>query len=240
MITSQDLIVIGFLVFLEGILSIDNALVLALLARNLPPHLQRKALTYGLAGAVVFRLAALFVVTQLLQWRWVKLVGGGYLIFIAAKHFLSADHREEEGRKPISARSFWKVVLVIELTDIAFAVDSILAAVALSQKFWVVFTGGMLGVLMMRFAASLFITVLKRFPSFETTAYLLVFVIGAKVFLEYFQLSGVDFHSGSSPWFWGFWGVMAACTLYGFKPRRWRRQTEAAVKTEADVAEKLQ
>lgn len=218
MITSQDLLVVLFLIFLEGILSIDNALVLAMLARRLPPEQQRKALTYGLVGAVVFRLISLALVTQLIQWRWVKFVGGGYLLYIAVKHLIfgegEPEHEEKKGKKK---NNFWRVVVAIELTDIAFAVDSILAAVALSNKFWVVFTGGIIGVAMMRFAASIFIKMLNRFPGFETTAYLLVLVIGVKVILEGLRLPGIDFHSASAPSFWIFWVTMFACVLYGFK-----------------------
>ncbi len=218
MITGHDIFLVLFLVFLEGILSIDNALVLALLARGLPPEQQRKALTYGLVGAMVFRLLSLSIVSLLLSMNWVKFVGGGYLVFIAVKNLWFGDKHEHHAKKT-GAAHFWKTVLVIELTDIAFAVDSILAAVALTPKFWVVFTGGILGVITMRFAASVFIKVLHRFPTFETTAYMLVFVIGAKVIIEGLKLPGVNFHSASSPSFWIFWGLMAACLVYGFKPK---------------------
>jgi len=219
MIETQDLFLIGFLIFLEGILSIDNALVLAVLARGLPKEQQRRALTYGLAGAVVFRLIALGLVTHLIRWNWVKFVGGGYLLFIALKHFIWGGGDDDE-TKTLRKVSFWRVVAVIELTDIAFALDSILAAVALSSKFWVVFTGGVLGVIMMRFAASIFIRVLERFPNFENTAYMLVMVIGVKVILEGLRLPGVDFHSPSHPSFWLFWLLMIGCVIYGFKPKR--------------------
>jgi YkoY family integral membrane protein len=226
MFSSQDLAVIGFLAFLEGILSIDNALVLALLAKPLPPALQRKALTYGLVGAVVFRLIALGLTTYLMKWLWVKWVGGGYLIFVSLSHFwkewrnsgkdeddeaTAARKREQAGGK----WAFWKTVLVIELTDIAFAVDSILAAVALSNKFWVVFTGGFLGVILMRVAANVFITLIEKFPRMEVTAYLLVLVIGVKLILDAAHLPGVDFHSSSSPAFWIFWLTMVACLAVG-------------------------
>ncbi|MCM2323536.1 MAG: hypothetical protein NDJ90_09775, partial [Oligoflexia bacterium] len=160
-ITSQDIFLIGFLAFLEGILSIDNALVLALMAKHLPKDQQRKALTYGLAGAVIFRLLSLLIITQLMRWTWVKFVGGGYLIFIAVKHLAFGEKAGETTKK--SAPGFWKTVLLIELMDIAFAVDSILAAVALTQKFWIVFAGGFMGVIMMRFAASVFLKLLERF-----------------------------------------------------------------------------
>ncbi len=214
MFNVEDIALILFLAFLEGILSIDNALVLAILARGLPKEQQKKALTYGLIGAVVFRLIALTLVMQLLTWNWVKFVGGGYLLAISAKHFILGGPQEAVDTHK-SATRFWKAVLFIELTDIAFAVDSILAAVALSNRFWVVFIGGFLGVVMMRFASTLFLKLLDQFPAFETTAYLLVFVIGVKVILEGLHLPGIDFHSPRTVAFWIFWGILMACIAYG-------------------------
>ncbi len=218
-ITSHDIFLVGLLVFLEGILSVDNALVLAILAKHLPKDQQKKALTYGLVGAFVFRFLALAMVTYLVQWRWVKFVGGGYLLYIGIKHLLVGESKDEAGNK-LKGASFWKTVMVIELTDIAFAVDSILAAVALTNKLWIIFTGGVLGIIMMRFAAAQFIKLIERFPQLEKTAYLLVTVIGSKVILEGLKLPGIDFHDVGSPSFWIFWGIMAACIAYGFMPKR--------------------
>jgi YkoY family integral membrane protein len=214
-VTSQDLFLIGVLVFLEGILSVDNALVLAILAKHLPPAQRKKALTYGLVGAFVFRLIALSMVTALVRWTWVKYVGGGYLLYIGVKNLIFGENKEEMGEKALG-RSFWKTVIVIELTDIAFAVDSILAGVALTSKLWVVFTGGVLGIVMMRFAASAFIKIIEKFPQLEKTAYLLVTLIGVKVILEALRLKGVHFHSPNEPAFWIFWSLMALCIGYGF------------------------
>ncbi len=216
MITSSDLLLVGFLAFLEGILSIDNALVLALMARHLPPKKQRKALTYGLVGSVVFRLAALSIASQLMKWVWVKYVGGAYLIIIALHHLLRDPVKDPE-TLPKVARGFWTTVVLIELMDIAFAIDSILAAVALSQKFWIVFAGGMMGVILMRFAAAIFLRILRRFPNFETTAYLLVLVIGVKLVIEGMHLPQIDFQSASNPAFWVLWISFALCILYGFR-----------------------
>jgi YkoY family integral membrane protein len=183
----QDLTTIGLLVFLEGILSIDNALAIALIAKHLPPAQQRRALTYGLVGAFAFRFAALAVVGYLMRWVWVKYIGGAYLLWMALAHFLKPKPdtgAESDQAKKSTGRSFWATVAIIELTDIAFAVDSILAAVAISNKLWVVVTGGILGVIMMRFAASVFIHLLKRFPELETTAYLLILGVGLKLVLQ--------------------------------------------------------
>ncbi len=214
-ITSQDLFVVGLLIFLEGILSVDNALVLAILAKHLPKEQQKKALTYGLVGAFVFRFIALAMVVYLVKWRWVKFVGGGYLLYIGIAHLIKGENKDALGEKAKGA-SFWQTVVAIELTDIAFAVDSILAGVALTKKLWVVFTGGVIGIIMMRFAASQFIKVIEKFPRLEKTAYLLVTIIGSKVILEGLALPGIDFHSPRSPSFWIFWILMVGCIAYGF------------------------
>src|SRR3954466_11468901 len=86
MITSADLLLIPFIEFLEGLLSIDNAIVLAMMAKPLPKDLQRKALTYGLAGSVIFRLAALALASRLIYWHWAKIAGGCYLLFVAGRY----------------------------------------------------------------------------------------------------------------------------------------------------------
>lgn len=267
---ANDLVLIAVLVVLEGVLSIDNALVLGLLAKRLPKAQQQRALTYGLAGAFAFRFIAVAAAALLLQWRIVKLIGGGYLLWIAAKHLISkarerrpehivlgpdktptlidatgSDLPPEEQERELRLRSavplrtaggagFWSTVAVIELTDIAFAIDSILAAMALvgvapaghtgpHPKLWVVITGGMLGIVLMRFAAVLFIKLLDKFPRFETSAYLLVTVIGSKLVAEWSLNTSahphrVDFHNAGAPAFWAFWILMLLCCGIGFIP----------------------
>ena len=137
-------------------------------------------------------------------------------------------------------------MLVIELTDIAFAIDSILAAIAVvgrapaghegpHPKLWVVMTGGMLGVLLMRAAAAFFIRLLERYPRFETSAYLHVFVIGVKLLADWWFNSAddphrVNFQDPSSLAFWTFWVTMSVCIVYGFLPAR-ENQGKARVKT---------
>lgn len=210
-----DFAIIALLVFIEGILSIDNALVLALLVKPLPVHLHRRALTYGIVGAIVFRIAAIAGAAYLMHLTWVKFVGGGYLLFLAVHHFLQRS--QGESKKPKKARGFWATVAVIELTDVAFAVDSILAAVALTPKVWVVITGGIIGMALMRFAATIFVRLLETFPRLETSAYLLVGIIGVKLVLEGLKLPGVNFHSSQSPAFWVFWVLLLGCIGFGLR-----------------------
>lgn len=220
MITQQDLLVVGFLVFLEGILSIDNALALAVLAKPLPKDERKKALLYGLVGAFVFRIVAIGLAAYLIQWRWVKFVGGAYLIFIAIKDLFFKKAEVEELAQATTRKKFWQTVIVIELTDIAFAVDSILAAVAMTPKIPLIITGGIIGLVLMRFAASAFITLLEKFPTFEKAAFVLVFIIGVKVVIEGLSLPGVNFHDSGSPAFWIFWTLMFGGFFSGFIPSR--------------------
>lgn len=263
----HDLAIIGLLVVLEGVLSIDNALVLGLLAKKLPHAQQRRALTYGLVGAFVFRIIAIAMATLLLKWWVVKLIGGGYLLYVSGKHlFFEQPQPHPEGVEvgpdghPVirndtgdvvprlaTAREFWSTVLVIELTDIAFAVDSILAAIALvadQTKTWLVVVGGLLGVILMRFAAIVFIRLLEKFPRFETAAYLLVLVIGGKLVVDwYFNKRPADwpttqpydgpanFHSPESPAFWIFWSLMLVCFAVGFIPKSKTRTQFANAQT---------
>ncbi len=215
----HDLVTVGVLVFLEGVLSVDNAVVLALLARQVKPHLRKKALTYGLIGAVGFRILALAFASHLMEWNWVKYVGGGYLIFVAGQHWFKKNEDSHKEKK-IDHLSFWRVVLIIEMTDIAFAIDSILAAVAISQKLWVVLTGGIIGLILMRFAASWFMKLLDRFPTFEESAYLLVALVGVKLVVDGLKIPSVNFHSSDSPAFWIFWILLVAAIAYGFRKKK--------------------
>jgi YkoY family integral membrane protein len=280
----HDLLVICLLMVLEGMLSMDNALVLGLLAKRLPEALRAKALTYGLIGALVFRVLAIGVASALLRWRSVELLGGLYLLYVAIKHLFGPRERQPEPEGPALNREgqpilcdettglpfteeqlgeemaeqthgqmrsreqdysdvqsthelgFWMAVAAIEFTDVIFAIDSILAAVALvgpaprntprhqlHPKLWVVILGGMGGVVLMRFAAMIFIRLLERFPRFEISAYLMILIIGAKMTLEYFvnpnrHSPRVDFNSPGDMGAWIFWGMIVASLAFGFTP----------------------
>lgn len=176
-----DIPVILLLIVLEGLLSADNALVLAIMVRHLPKELQQKALLYGLAGAFVFRLAAILLVSYLIQLWWLQAIGAAYLIFIMVKHFVVHNQKV----KTIKVKGgFWQTVAAVELADIAFAIDSVIVGVTFaktSEKIWVVYTGAIIGVVLLRFAASIFIKLLDRFPAFDHLAYVLVGWVGVKL-----------------------------------------------------------
>lgn len=174
---------IGLLILLEGLLSGDNALVLALLVRHLPPKQRQKALLLGLVGAAVFRLIALLVAKSIIQFWYLQALGAFYLFYLPAKHFLIKGKPSPPNIpiKGVSALSFWKTVALVEFTDISFAIDSVLVAVTVSKELWVVYTGVILGVILLRFGAGALVTLLEKRPALEHMAYLLVGWVAVKL-----------------------------------------------------------
>jgi YkoY family integral membrane protein len=211
------------LAFLEIVLSADNAIVLGLLVYTLPAVLRKKALYIGLGSAFVLRALALFLASFILQSHWLEALGGGYLIFLGMRHLLQT---KKEQKSIVTTHSFWKTVVLIELFDLIFALDSIVAGVAfiagsqpsnamIHPKLWVIYVGGMIGVACMRYAADLFSHLIERFPNLETSAYLLVVWIGVKLGVMAFtpHIPGIEIL---------FWVVFTMILLGGF----WRKKLQ--------------
>lgn len=211
----ENFIAIITLVFMEGLLSFDNALALAALVKPLPEEQQKKALMYGMVCAFLFRFIALFCVTFIMANPFIKVLGGLYLLFIGIQGIVGESDNKSEMK--LKAHSFIRILILVELCDLAFSVDSILAAVAFSNVMWVVVTGGILGIIMMRFASSMFISLMKTFPNLEKTAFILVTVVGLKIFSE--VCWDLDFHSHSSLYFYLFWVATLASLVYGFSKK---------------------
>jgi YkoY family integral membrane protein len=196
------------LIALEGILAADNALVLAIIVKHLPRRERKKALFYGLAGAFVLRFGSLFAISFLVKAWQLQAIGAVYLFFIFLNHFFqkSAGNRDsirvkrqnrQTKKQNKGGLGLWLTVVKVELADIAFAVDSILAAVALAislpktnlpsiggldgGQFLTIFAGGFIGLIIMRFAASFFVNLLHRRPGLETAAFLIVGWVGVKL-----------------------------------------------------------
>jgi YkoY family integral membrane protein len=225
---------IGVLVFLEGLLSADNALVLAIMVRHLPKKERRRVLRWGIWGAIGFRFIAVLMSSVLLKFWICKLVGGLYLLYLAISHFVwrgdgdSDRSALEAGPATLNARlvsrSFWKIVASVTLADIAFSIDSILAAVAMGNSFpsrfgpnwqlFIVYVGGVLGIITMRFVVGYFVILLERFPGLAEGAYVLVGWIGIKLIAsgihDALLARGLD--EEILRWFhipeWLFWSVM--------------------------------
>src|SRR3954465_896745 len=170
-------------------------MVLALLVLGLPRDQQQKALRYGIVGAFVFRGGATLAAAYLIELGWVKLAGAAYLLYLSYEHFFRST--AEARRTPAAARpwlgltAFWGTVVKVELTDIVFAIDSILVAVAMSPKLWVVLPGGILGIVAMRLVIGQLLLIVRRYPALVDGAFVIIAWVGIKLFLEYFRAIGV-------------------------------------------------
>lgn len=186
--------VIISLIIMEGILSIDNAAVLATMVRHLPKEQQERALRYGILGAYVFRGLALIFAGILIKIAFLKLLGGLYLAWLAFSHFTKKENTEETVH--VVARGFWMTVLWVEIMDMAFSIDNVFAAVAMSPNIWVVITGVFIGILAMRFVAGKFIVLMDKYPQLETSAYIVIGMLGAKltfaVLFKYLGFHGAE------------------------------------------------
>jgi len=210
----SDLPKIFFLAFLEILLSADNAIVLGVLVSRLPSSLRQKALYIGAVSAFLIRALSLLSIGFLLQYRWMQILGAAYLLYLSFHHFLKKKHPKKE----IShTYSFWKTVLLIELFDIAFAFDSIFAGVAFisteegshfQSKLWIVYFGGMIGLLSIRYAAHFFSGLVEKFPRLENSAYLMIGWIAIKL--------GIEITPFSSQFEPIFWIVLVSLFLTGF------------------------
>jgi tellurite resistance protein TerC len=207
------LVIVVQLVFLEGVLSIDNAAVLGAMVAHLPndkpipwpkplqflgawsdralgPQRQA-ALKVGLLGAYFGRALMLVLASILIENEWVLILGASYLVYLAIAHFAEVYHAQRgelDGHEAAAAArpagGFWPTVLAIELADLAFSVDNVVAAVALSDQLWVVMLGVAIGIVIMRFAATIFTRLISWEPALQSGAYLLLFAIGAELLLE--------------------------------------------------------
>lgn len=213
-----DLLTLVTVAFLDSILSVDNALVLAVMVEHLPAEQRGRALRYGILGAYIMRGLSLFLVSFAINFWPVRLIGGGYLVYLSLRHLLSREG-ESEGQPRGSGPGFWMTVLQVELLDLMFSLDNILATVALSRETWVIIAGVFISILAIRFVAGVFLNLLDRFPILRTTAYLIVLFIGIKLLVS---LLGYEIHEFAT------FGVIVVLILGSLA---WERLTTKGVKS---------
>jgi len=189
-IAATDLVTIGLLVVLEGLLSADNALVMAIMVLGLPRRDHQKALRYGLLGGFAFRAVATALAAYLIRVGWVKVLGGLYLLYLTYSHFWGREEGEDRRQAPkaksmLGLTPFWATVVRVEIINLAFSIDSILVAVAMSPKLWVVIIGGILGIVAMRLVAGQLIALVQRYPALVDGAFIIIAWVGVKLCLEY-------------------------------------------------------
>lgn len=194
-----SLAIIGNLIIIESLLSVDNAAVLATMVMDLPKEQRAKALRYGIIGAYVFRGICLVFAAYLIQIWWLKPLGGLYLLYLVYDYFKSKATKDESD-DTLDKNShwlykatigwmgqFWATVALVELMDLAFSIDNVFAAVAFSDNLILIWIGVFIGILAMRFVAQAFVKLMEKYRFLETAAFVVIAVLGLKLVFSLFE-----------------------------------------------------
>ncbi len=207
----SDLLAIGALVLLEAALSADNAVALAAMVRHLETEQERdRALRWGIVGAYSFRIAVILAATWIISYWPAKLAGALYLFWLVIQHF--RDKADDDLEAVPNTANFWQTIVLVELTDIAFSLDSIAASIAVSSKVWVIILGGLIGITLMRYMASLFVNWLGEYVRLEDAAYFMIALVASRMMLE-LTVTGMNIPE------WGLMVAIGALFAWGFSKR---------------------
>lgn len=216
--------VIVSLIIIEGLLSVDNALAIAAMAKHLPEAQQKVALRLGIFGAYLFRGICMALAAWIIANPWIKIGGSIYLVYLMCKHFTEDSEAElvhDAGRGGLVS-----TIIAIEIMDLSLSVDNVVAAVAMSPKLWVVCTGVFIGILALRFVAGACIKLIDRFPILGDVAFLLIGYVGCILAFELLsdpnsglQILPGPVHVSAFEKFIGIAMILAASILYSKQPR---------------------
>jgi YkoY family integral membrane protein len=221
----KSLFTILNIVFIESLLSVDNAAVLATLVMVLPHHQRAKALRIGLVLAYFFRGLTLVLAGYLIKINWLKLAGGAYLLFLCIQFFYERyarrknilDEAKEEvkelapKKRILGLNLFWSTVITVESMDLVFSIDNVLAAVAYSNNLYIICIGVFIGIITMRLVAAYFVKLMRRFPFLDVSAFVVIGLLGIKLVYEYFNKAQSS-HEGVADYLFSF-GVLGIFIL---------------------------
>jgi YkoY family integral membrane protein len=210
----ETLLLLPVLIALEAVLSADNAIALAALAQGLQdPKLQRRALNIGLVLAYVLRMLLILTATWVINFWQFELAGALYLLWLVAQHFTSgSDVDEVDSQRGQRFSSLWQAVPMLALTDLAFSLDSVTTAIAISQERWLVLLGATIGIITLRFMAGLFIRWLDEFKHLADAGYITVAFVGLRLLARVVN-------SDLVPPEWLMVSMIALIFLWGFSER---------------------
>lgn len=193
------LAVVGNLIVIESLLSVDNAAVLATMVMDLPKEQRSRALRYGIIGAYVFRGICLLLAAYIIKIWWLKPLGGLYLLYLVWDWWKGKQTPEKEDdtldkksnwlyRVTVgSLGTFWATVALVEIMDLAFSIDNVFAAVAFSDNIILIWFGVFVGILAMRFVAQGFVKLMEKYAFLEAAAFIVIAILGLKLMLSLYE-----------------------------------------------------
>ncbi|MGF1458150.1 MAG: TerC family protein [Leptolyngbyaceae cyanobacterium] len=180
----DTLLLLPVLIALEAVLSADNAIALAAIAQGLESEKQQqRALNVGLVAAFVLRMSLILTASWVLQFWQFEVAGALYLLWLVYQHFTAAEDEKNHHHGP-RFQNLWQAIPIIALTDLAFSLDSVTTAIALSRDILVVLLGGTIGIITLRFMAQLFIRWLNEYEYLEDAGFITVAFVGIRLLLR--------------------------------------------------------
>ncbi len=211
---TDTLLLLPVLVALEAVLSADNAIALAAIAQGLKDStLQRRALNIGLVFAYILRMSLILTATWVANYWQFELAGALYLLWLVFQYFTSGSNEGENPHHGPRFDSLWQAIPVIAVTDLAFSLDSVTTAIAVSKETWLILVGATIGIVALRFMAGLFIRWLDEFTHLEDAGYITVAFVGFRLLLRVVNDSLV-------PPEWFMLSAIALTFLWGFSQRK--------------------
>ena len=183
------------IIWINIILSGDNAVVIALAARSLPEHQQRQAILFGSGAAVVLRIALTVVAAALLELSYLQIIGGLLLLYIGAQ-LLSEDGDEDEGE--VEKASLFAAIRTILIADIVMSLDNVIAVAAAAKgNMTLLILGLAISIPMVIFGSAIMIKLMTRFPIIVTFGACLIGWVGGETIASDVALR--EF-SAENPW----------------------------------------
>lgn len=224
----EALLLLVILVTLEAVLSADNAIALAAIAQGLQDSkLQRQALNIGLLVAYVLRMLLILTATWVTRYWQFEVLGAAYLLWLVWQYFTSRKNEEGEKHGP-RFENLWQAIPMIAFTDLAFSLDSVTTAIAVSKDTWLVLTGATIGIIALRFMAGLFIRWLDEFVHLADAGYVAIAVVG-------FRLLARAINDELVPPEWLMITTIALIFLWGFSKRNAIEEKTEEIETPAEV-----
>ena len=174
---------LGAIIVANILLSGDNAVVIAMAARSLPPHQQKKAIVWGSAAAIVMRIVLTLIAVEMLKWPYLKVIGGLLLFYIGVS-LLQEEEPDEDGSEQVGSMA--AAIRTILVADLVMSLDNVLAVAAAAKGNTPLLVIGLaISIPLIIFGSTLLLKVMERFPIIITLgAALLGFLAGEMILTD--------------------------------------------------------
>ena len=177
------------IIWINIILSGDNAVVIALAARSLPEHQQKKAIMFGSGAAVVLRIALTVVAAKLLALSYLQIIGGLLLLWIGTQLLGGEDEEEGEGGEKAG---LWVAIRTILIADLVMSLDNVIAVAAAAKGSMVLLVLGLaISIPLVIFGSKLMIKLMDRFPVIVTLGAALIGWVGGETIVSDVALKSI-------------------------------------------------